>query len=121
MIKENGKTQPFGVRFPKLFLEEMKQLGIETPQKVLNFLIEQYQSRNKAISAPISDKAIVREAAVVDKPALPTADASNEEIQKQIKAIQSEKLPHYILSPIGKKSWEFDQKKRIEALKAQLK
>ncbi len=42
------------------------------------------------------------------------------QILSKIAAIRSEKLPCHITTPLGKKSWEFDQKKKIAELQKQL-
>lgn len=44
-----------------------------------------------------------------------------EAIREQIKAIKSEKCPDHRNTPAGKRSWEFDQSKRIKELENQLK
>lgn len=44
----------------------------------------------------------------------------NEIIQKQIQSIRNEKIPDYRNTPIGKKVWESDQKKKISELQKQL-
>jgi endogenous inhibitor of DNA gyrase (YacG/DUF329 family) len=45
---------------------------------------------------------------------------SNEEIEKQIEAIKAEKIPSHITTSMGKKSWNFDQQKKINELKNKL-
>lgn len=47
---------------------------------------------------------------------------TNEVIQKEIEAIKAEKCPeHRSKTSIGRKSWELDQKRRIEELEGKLK
>jgi hypothetical protein len=41
---------------------------------------------------------------------------TNEEIKKQIEVIRAEKRPDHIKTPLGIKSWQHDQNKRIEEL-----
>jgi len=45
----------------------------------------------------------------------------NEAIQKQIEAVRAEVMPDHIKSQLGKQSWKFDQKKKIELLELELK
>ena len=40
----------------------------------------------------------------------------NLEIEKQIEAIKDENMPSHITTSMGKKSWNFDQQKRINEL-----
>lgn len=57
----------------------------------------------------------------VDQTASYEALAKNEDIQKQIEAIKSEKCPKERDTPMGRKSWQLDQAKRIKELENQLK
>lgn len=43
------------------------------------------------------------------------------DVEKQIEAIRAETLPKHIITPLGKKSWQYDQNKRIETLNKQLR
>lgn len=45
----------------------------------------------------------------------------NEDIQRKIDEIRKEKIPKERDTPIGRKSWQIDQQKRIQELKNQLK
>jgi len=45
-----------------------------------------------------------------------TAVIENDNIKKQIEAIRAETLPKHIITPLGKKTWNFDQQKRILGL-----
>lgn len=51
---------------------------------------------------------------------VPENSISNEDIEKQIKAIKAEKIPSHITTSMGKKAWNFDQQKRINELKNKL-
>lgn len=58
---------------------------------------------------------------IIDEHALSMSIANAPDIEEQIAIIRAEQMPKHITTPLGKKSWLFDQNKRIEELKKLLK
>jgi hypothetical protein len=81
-----------------------------------------YYSRKKPIALP-NFHTVVAETPqeVVEYVKEVMDDQENEDIKRQIAAIKAEKIPeHRNKSSFGRKSWEIEQKNRIEELQKQL-
>lgn len=154
------KGKPIGVRFDEDLLIELKELGAQSPQQALNFLIEFYTThrpvRGEKKATPPPDENTIKikikkhtgikplTDADVDKlqnvifPAIEKTlthqeyelqilgdfrneQPDNSKIEKQIAAIEAEKIPKERDTPLGRRSWLFDQNKKIEDLKKQIK
>ena len=50
-----------------------------------------------------------------------TYSLSEDQVKKQIEAIRAEKIPDHRNTPMGKRSWQIEQQKRIGELEKQLK
>lgn len=133
-----NKTSPIGVRFRLDVLESLKKnFSIDSPQKALVFLERFYvsnESRAKDITQVLRSKGqlpkVISDGETIPLPnnvdpifgTMAAPDLAKREIERQIKAIKEEKCPEYrAKTTMGKKSWEMDQKKRIEELENQLK
>jgi len=140
-----NKTNPIGVRFRADLLERLKvEHGIDSPQKALVFYerffvarghlglkdkdtsekklpdqdVKQKPTKAKTNTAPDSHLKPQEESLV--KSEHTATEIGKSAILKQIEAIRAEKIPPERNTPIGKKAWIIDQKKRIEELEKQL-
>jgi vacuolar-type H+-ATPase subunit I/STV1 len=90
--------------------EELKNRVIELEKE--NISLKAQLNAMQPISKPFKESSSLIPA--------PLEAAKNDEILAKIKAIRDEKCPKERDTPIGRKSWELDQKKRIEELKQKL-
>lgn len=135
-----AKTKPIGVRFDEEILEKIKtEQKLTSPQKVLNYLMENYHNcvlnTEKGITVINPSNGLILqdfpnpEKPVTSKPVYQypleekdcTRKIDNSEIQKQINAIRSEKIPKERDTLIGRLVWASDRDKRIKELRKQLK
>lgn len=109
--------------------------GVDTSEKEINALLDKVYSENKdevkKCVADVTDFGMSiskhENGKIVHVP-LDSEEAEeiqikahNEEIQKQITAIQKETIPSHRNTSIGKKVWEIEQSKRISELRSKLK
>lgn len=115
MAKPKLKTDPIAVRFNVESFNLVKEKeNLQTPQQVVNFLLDNYRNV-KVNPMPL----------VLDAPPVKTPNdeppqmepANKEEIQKQIDEIRKEVKP----SMIANKAWDINKQKRINELYKQLK
>lgn len=116
-----AKTNPIGVRFDIQMLEKLKEDGINTPQKVLNFLANYYTEN----IAKINFRDVIGRSKGTELPnKIPEnkePEIDETEIEKQISAIYAEKIPKERDTSLGRKVWASDQRKRISELEERLK
>jgi hypothetical protein len=118
-----AKTKPIGVRFDAELFEELKSFQfVKTYQETLNFLEAHYKRmRDEAINIP-AEREEKRGVAHKAKPkADPIPSKEKEVLEAEIQAILNEKIPKERDTPRGKKAWDYDQRKRIEAIREQIK
>lgn len=94
-----------------------KKIGVLTKDGEVKPLTLPKPNKKPKIQPPAVSDEVVSPAGpeACDRP-----EIDEEAIRAQIKAINAEKCPEHRNTSIGKKSWEMEQKKRIEALKQQL-
>lgn len=85
-------------------------------------LVAQVKEAAEYRKSPLVNAARGRDANGInqDEALLSEKEATNEEIYEQIKAIRAEKIPTERDTSGGRKSWNFDQNKRIQQLKSKL-
>ena len=116
-LKHWVKNNPTPEKFKKIPLEEWKD--IESKLKLVNG--DKFEKSNPLeITVGIDIVQPTKLAKVVKQVVVPETIPDNDEIQKQIEAILAEKIPSERNTPQGKKSWLFDQNKRINQLKNKL-
>jgi hypothetical protein len=123
-----AKTKPIGVRFDAELFEELKSAQIvKTYQETLNLLeanYKKFRDENVGISEERIGKPQENEQKVVPKTETeepPIALKTKEALEEEIRQILAKKIPPERDTPKGRKAWEIDKRKDIEAIREQIK
>ena len=80
--------------------------------------IKEFKNKLSPLSEPIKIKSVLQVMPVINEvPKSSKVNIDRLEAEAKIKEIQAEKIPDHRNTSIGKKSWQYEQDKRILALK----
>lgn len=117
-----AKTKPIGVRFDAELFEELKSANIvKTYQETLNLLeanYKRFRDENVGFSAE-KVGAPQNKYPQEEQPSIPLK--TKEALEEDIRVILNEKLPPERNTTIGRKVWETEKRKKIEAIRDQIK